>query len=166
VDSWFHLQTQFIEDFLVLGVENIPDELVVNAHPVLEIAGFKDRVAQLLTEFGLDGTHDGMELPLLDMVPYYENIDPGIRVMEENARDKNQFDVAGDTYFLDDFLLGEWVGVDEEVADGRQVAVSPVEHITFTALLDEPGLGENCEFAAGDIGIGLGAGSHFGGGES
>jgi len=39
--GWSGLKAQFIEDFLVLGVENIPDELVVNAHPVLEIAGFK-----------------------------------------------------------------------------------------------------------------------------
>ena len=105
MDSWFHLQTQFIEDFLVLGVENIPDELVVNAHPVLEIAGFKDRVAQLLTEFGLDGTHDGMELPLLDMVPYYENIDPGIRVMEENARDKYELHIPCSRYFPHNLLL-------------------------------------------------------------
>jgi hypothetical protein len=159
------LKAEFIEDFLVLGVEDVPDELVVDAEAVLEVGGLEDRVAELLAELSLNGAHDGEELPLLDVVTHDEHIDPGVGVMEEDAGGEDELDRTGGGDTADNLLLRERSGIDEEVSDRGKVAVAAVQAVGLTPLLDKSGLNEIGKLLSGPGSPDLGATGNFGRGE-
>lgn len=121
---------KLVHDLLVREVEDVADELVVEAESVLEVRRLKHGIADLLPDLRFDALDGVLQGAALDVVANKKEVDPALRILDEDAGRDDKLHGAGTLDLARDVARAHAVQGDEELLQRNDVLESGVERPT------------------------------------